>query len=361
MKRVLCLIITAVLLVSCLASCKKDTDLSSTDEESRTVLTVDGYDVPYEMLRYAVMMHLYETASAAVGEADEDTELYSVINTYLETLDPAGKEAAFEEAYENSVTTLKKIYSLWSLAAEVGVDPDGEMIATMVDAEMENIRAGYKNDADYKKKIGRFFMNDSVYTVLTKYEVLFEEVYEVSLSEKKIPSDDESILRYLLGDDTVRVKQILISFERHSETEAEAMARDVHTLLEGKLNSDGTVDQDYFDTLTDSMGEDLFMFKNRDGYYMPRGYDDRAFEAAAFATPVGGLSDVTRVNAGYTVLTRVEKDEDYIKANLSTLRDAVISGQYLIMTDTAAEDAVCEEKDVPTVFSIITEYIPAEK
>ena len=68
-KRILAAVVAAVTILV-FVSC--GTDLSSTSEESRTVMTVDGYDVPYEMYRYAAMLTLRDKATAFLIKEGDD-------------------------------------------------------------------------------------------------------------------------------------------------------------------------------------------------------------------------------------------------------------------------------------------------
>lgn len=336
-------IVTVLFAVSC------STDLSSTEEESRTVMTIDEWEVPYEMYRYAVKMHLRDfvwgemVESGAVDEgATADSLTDEDISAVVSGLSSDDKAELEEKVKVDSTETLVNIYSLFTAAKDAGIDPFGEMINELTDMKMEEIRATYEDEDEYLETIKLFFMNDSVYSVLTRYEIVFNDLYESYVKSGKIDQSDEAVLEYMKGDGAVRAKQIFISFERHSETEALAIAKEVKGKVDAITSDAGIVDEEKFDLLTDKYGEDLFMFKNRDGYYMCRGYSDDIFEETAFSLEVGHASDIVRSSTGYSIILRSEKDVTYIENNLEKLQETCLGGIYRSMLDVYSEDAKIE-------------------
>lgn len=349
-KRIFSAALAAVAIVS-FVSC--DTDLSSTDEESRTVMTVDGYDVPYEMYRYAAMMHLRDKAVVILSEYGDEAskdivqskDYENIISTATEKLDEEGKKALAKEVEDASVETVINTYSILKAAKDEGVDPFGEMVNEMTDMKMEEIRAGYADDEEYLDTIKMFYMNHSVYTMLTRYEIVFNELYEAYVKKGLISTTDEAVIEHMTGDDAARAKQILISFEKHSEDEAYELASEVKKKVDAIVSESGIADETMFDTLTDKHGEDLYTFKNRDGYYICRGYSDKAFEDAVFSLEVGHVSDIVRTSAGYSIILRAEIDQAYIEKNIDAMREVCVGGIYKSMLDEISANAEVKKND----------------
>lgn len=355
-------IITAVLAAAVvLTAVSCGVDLSSTKEESRTVIKVDGYEVPYELYRYAALMHLRDQADVIsanaeeTGEAEITTEKGAAISAAVATLTKEERDALAEQIKADSIETIVNIYSLFTAAKEEGIDPFSEMINDLTDMKMEEIRATYDSDSVYKEALAQFYMNNSVYSLLTRYEIVFEQLYEMYVKNGDIDISDEAVIEYMNGEEAVRAKQILISFERHTEEEAYDLACSVAEEVAKCISDDGTVDEDKFDSLTDEYGEDLFMFKNRDGYYICKGYSDEAFEAAAFALEVGEVSQPVRISAGYSIILRTKKDLDYIKENVDELKEGCLGGIYRSMLDEYSANAkveTTEEFDALDIYSM---------
>ena len=345
-------LIAAVSFVSCGAR------FDSTDEESRAVMAVDEWEVPYEMYRYFVMMHLRDQAKIILADSGDSSAAESADTSDAADVDPSEeiasavsglteeeKKTLAAEIEDYSIEAVVNIYSLFTAAKEEGIDPFGDMINSLTDMEMEEIRATYKNDQEYLDTIKLYYMNNSVYSVLTRYKIVFDQLYELYVKNGDIDISDNAVIEHMKGDDAVRVKQILISFERHSEEEALSLAEEVYQELLSYISPDGIVDEDGFDSLTDRYGEDLFMFKNRDGYYIPRGYTDSEFEEASFALETGHVSGIVRTSAGYSIIMRADKDPKYIEENVSTLKETCLSGIYRSMLDEFAEKAEVKKYD----------------
>jgi len=332
LKKVLFLF-TAMSVVLSLISCSSSIDLSSSKEESQTVMTVDGFEVPYEMYRYTVMMHMRDRANIILSEKDDvtvedKTDNSAVIAAALGTLSDEEKKALADEVKMDSLESITDIYSLFSAAKKAGIDPFGANMNSLVEMRMEELRATYDSDKEYLSTLKLFFMNHSVYSMLTRYELVFEELYLSYVKDGTIDESDQAVIEYLKSDAGIRAKQILISFERHEESEARAIAEEVYEKLSRYIKDDGTVDEKRFDALTTEYGEDLFMFANTNGYYVCRGYLDENFEEAAFSLEVGHISKIIRTTAGYSIVLRAEKDPSFIESKVDALSEGCLTGIY---------------------------------
>lgn len=348
-KRYLSVILAFVMII-CAVSCSDALD--STSEESRTVMTINGLEVPYEMYRYAAKMHLRDRVWEIMvesGKAENGKTADSLTDEDIKSVTDSLSEDERAELKKNvesdSREMLVGIYTIFTAAKEAGEEPFGEEMNDRTDMQMEEIRTPYESDEDYLSDIGRYFMNNNVYSLLTRYELVFNDLYEKYVISGKIDQSDAAVIGFMSGDGAVRAKQILISFDRHSDEEALAIAKEMKAEVDKITSADGVVDEAQFDLLTDKYGEDLYMFKNRDGYYMCRGYYDEAFEEAAFALETGHASDIVRTSTGYSVVLRSEKDPEFIKANVSKLKDSCLAGIYKSMLAGYAEEAKVETND----------------
>ena len=298
-----------VLSVSLLFSgCGSDA-LASTSEELTPVMTIDGYEVPYELYRYVAMNYknqyeagLDESAAAELWLGDE------------------GK-ALIGELESNTIDTLKNLYATLSLAADYGLTPDSALINESVSTMMDEIYESYENDTDvYLESLKPYYMNDSVYRFLTQDEVLTQELFYAMLNSGDIISD-ETLLREMIESDAfIRVKQILIAADNGNSAEANrAKADELHEKLESGAD---------FETLLQEYGEDLYMFNNSDGYYIIRGNRYEAFEEAAFSLDAGEYSDVVETEAGFSILMRYDKEADYLETHFDDLCQEYFDSAY---------------------------------
>ena len=312
-------------------------------------MTVDEWEVPYEMYRYAVMMNLRDRANEINADAGktvtaEGTAYPSagdIITEAVGGLSDEDRRALAEEVDKNAIETIVNIYSLFTAAKKEGIDPFDKNVDSLTEMKMKEIRATYENDKEYLEAIKQFFMNNSVYSVLTRYEIVFDQLYELYVKNGVIDTSDSAVIAAMKGDDAVRVKQILISFERHSDDEALSVANTVYAEVMTYVSEDGIMNEEKFDELTKKYGEDLFMFNNRDGYYIYKGYSDKDFETAAFALDMWHVSEPVRTSKGYSIMMKAPKEDSYIESekHFATLKENYLGGLYRGMLDEYSDGA----------------------
>lgn len=269
----------------------------STKAERQTVLSIDGFEVPYEQFRYLVCNYMDTYAD---GKADYWTTERAAL--------------AQDEIFDQCFATLRSQYATLSLCREYGVDTASGAIDELVETLMNGYIAQYESEEAYAAALRESYLNDSVYRFFTTVSVCQQELYYAMLDAGVIEADDEKLYPLLEDDTFIRVKQILIQNDPGEDPQANRKkAEDLHQRA---------VNGEDFDTLVGKYGEDLYMFQNTDGYYICRGVRYKEFEDAAFALDVGEISDVIHTPAGYSILLRCEKDPDYIDRNRAELCDS---------------------------------------
>ncbi len=286
-----------------------DKNLASTKEELTPVMTVDGYDVPYELYRYVALN--YKSEYEAGLDEGEAADLW---------LGEPGK-AQLAELTEDIEETIRHLYATLSLAADYNLTPDSALVNEAVSTRMDEIYESYDNNFDlYLEDMEPYFMNDSVYRFLTQDQVLTEELFYAMLNQGDIISDEDALRDMIHSDTFIRVKQILIASDNGNTPE------------ENKKKADGILTQlkngADFETLLAENGEDLFMFNNPDGYYICQGNRYTDFEEAAFALDIGEYSDVVETEAGYSILLRLEKEETYLDTYFDDLCQEYFDAAY---------------------------------
>lgn len=268
----------------------------STKAERQTVLTIDGFEVPYEQFRYLVCNYMDTYAD---GKADYWTTETAAL--------------AQDEIFDQCFDTLCSQYATLSLCREYGVDTASGAIDELVETLMAGYVAQYADEETYAAALRESYLNDSVYRFFTTISVCQQELYYAMLKSGAIEEDNEKIYPLLEDDTFIRVKQILIQNDPGEDIEANRKKAE-------ELQARAAAGED-FDTLVGKYGEDLYMFNNTDGYYICRGVRYREFEDAAFSLSLGEVSDVIRTPAGFSILLRCEKDPAYIETNRAALCD----------------------------------------
>lgn len=328
-KRLTLTALAAALLLSC-TSCGDDRDiLESTKDEQTVVKKIDGFDVPMELYRYAALN--YKKDYEAGGSSDI-------------WLGESGQEnlAKLNESVDKS---LIKLYTTLSLCDDYGIEADSAYITSTVEMSMETIYETYGNDYEaYLEEINSYNMNDGVYRFLVRNDILADELVSKMLSLGEIPSDEDELRAIIDSDTFIRVKQILIPSD-NGKTDEENL-KTAEELYEKAIAGED------FDLLIDEYGGDLFMFNNPDGYYIAKGCYHESFEEAAFALEVGEISEVTKTDAGYSIIKRYEKESAYINKHFDDLCDSYIDGQYNLALEAREAELSVEDTDKLADYSI---------
>lgn len=323
-----------MLLTGSLTGCK-NTDLSSTEEESTPVMTIAGYDVPYELYRYVAMNYKSQYESGLTEQ--EAAELW------------LGEDGAvlLAELNEHTIETLRNLYATVSLAAEYDLTPDSALISETVSTRMDEIYEGYDNDnSAYLEAITPYYMNDSVYRFLTQNDVLTEELFYAMLNRGDIISDEDTLNDMIHSDRFIRVKQILISVDNgNTAEENKATAEELYRQLEDGAD---------FDALVAEFSQDLYQWGNDDGYYITDGVRYEAFEEAAFSLEVGEYSGVIETEAGYSILKRYEKEEKYLTNHFDDLCQEYFDSAYNALLQEHVQTLTVEELPALEGYTIFT-------
>ena len=333
MKKIISLIISALMICTLLLSitgCKDETSvLESSKEEKTIVMTVGDYNVPLEIYRYAALNH------KADYEASRPGDIWS----------GAEGEALIEKLKEDTKKTVVNLYTTLSLAAKYGISPDDSYFTDTIDIMMDNMYENYGNDYNaYVRELKKYNMTDSVYRFIIRNDLIAEELMTKMIQNGDIVYTNEGLLEILNGDGCIRVKQILIASD-NGKTDEENLALANKILLKVNMGED-------FDTLVQKYGEDLYMFSNPDGYYVCRGTLHEVFEDVAFSLEVGEVSEVVKTNAGYSIIKRYEKDSDYITENFEDLCEEYKKGKYNLILEEHKATITVEPTDEMKNYSI---------
>ena len=292
----------------------------STKAERQTVLSIDGFEVPYEQFRYLACNYMDSYA-----DSDE--------NYWNEESAARLQDEIFDQCFD----TLCTQYATLSLCREYGVDQESGAITELVETVMASYLEQYESEKAYVAALREKYMNDSVYRFFTTVSVCQQELYYAMLDQGVIEADDTKLYPFLQDDTFIRVKQILIKNDPGEDPEENRKKAE-------ELRSRAAAGED-FDTLVGKYGEDLYMFNNTDGYYICRGVWYREFEDAAFGLSVGEISDVIKTAAGYSILLRCEKDPAYMEKNRAELCDDYRDAQFSLIIEKKAASLTAVPRD----------------
>lgn len=318
-KKIICIFVCILAVISALTSCSP---LASTAEEKKIVMTVGEYEVPYE-LYYYVTMNLKKDLPKATDE-----EI---------------KEEAFE--------MLSEMYAVFSLAEDFGIDSEDKYIASIVDDASLLAIEECGGKKEYKEALAKNYMNDSVFRFLKKHSQTADELLSAIIESGKYPTKESALKKLFASDEFICVKQILVMSENSiaSADETLYLTGEKHTDEEARKIAaearDKALAGEDFDALVNKYGESLYMFNNKDGYYVCRGMWDKANEDAIFALKIGEVSEVIESPSGYSVFVRCDKSDKYIESHINDLANDYYKAQYNILLNERIKEMSVKTND----------------
>ena len=295
--KILCALLAAALAAG-LSSCAGISDAKN----KKVVMRLGSFDVTYDVYRFAVLTEK-ESMKIRYGDGVFDGERTDALESELR---------------ERTLDYLRNFYAIPALAADYGIKRDDQAIKTLADEKKSaDVNSLGGKDA-FLEELNKNNMTENVYDVMAAFTVMSDETYAAMIREGDIDTDPARVREYLLSDNCVRILEVLISRERHSDGEARSIAEEVR---DAARSGEDPASGDGFYDLVMEYGENIDMFNNPDGYYMMRGVWNKDFEDAAFSLAAGEISDVVETPRGYSVLIRLEKSEEYIDRHIDALAE----------------------------------------
>ena len=197
--RILALFLALALLAPALVSCSKYREAKSSASDRMTVVTLDGYEVPYELYRYLYL-------------------------GYLDAYREADAKALAVEATERA---LRALYGIYASAADAGVDTDSIYVRDSIENYMEEVIDSYSSRRAYLRALASLHSSDWIFRFLARTDVvewlIFDQIYDGSWGEVDI--SDEAVYDYLASDNCYAYYMIELyrGEEERWQTRAEEM------------------------------------------------------------------------------------------------------------------------------------------
>lgn len=300
--RYLALLLVFLTLIS-LCGCAGSTVRPSSNA-SEVVATAGGTDILYDEYYYLAMSRVRELKEAYKDAPLSEEALRTEVQAFLQ---------------EN---LLNKSHALIEIGLSYGIDIEKGEIAENVQAHMEGILADtFAGDRDaYVESLNENYLTDRyVRTVVAVENYLSVEIIKAMLERGELDDSDEAALRFLRGEDFIRVRQVVIKEQIIGDktiTSMEQAKAKAEKLRESVVNA-----TDREDAMRTAMQSSLDMSDTTgDGIYFARGEMEESFEQAAFALAEYDVSEVLAVDGGYCFMMRLPKSDDYLLKNLESLK-----------------------------------------
>lgn len=335
--RTVCVALAALtLLTFVLSSCSvigyKTRKLEPTELDGKVIGTVGAYDICYDefsFLVYEYRRSLEDKYGEGIWNDPETAEQY---RDELETLVYEGIKANYviltlcdEYGYEDALNKrdIKKsvddyIYTMVCAAynekyssTEKETSENGTEKVTDSEEETSLTSKQLKEAYEYYEKTLRAEgLTDRVMRTFIGVEYAESKLYDIFCEKAMIPYGDDDIWDIMTSDDFACADHIFLKCESEQEFEEKyAKAIEVRDALR---NGDAELE----DYIKDGTDRD-FSRPSTSHYYFVRGEMEEAYENAAFALEVGGVSDVIKTDDGYYVIKRYEKDITFMNTHIS--------------------------------------------
>ena len=311
--RALSLTLIFALLIPVMTACTNSKELDESgipniepsEDDLRVVLTIDGFDITYDVYRYFFMQYKNE---------------YDAGNNSVWS-DPEIGEELQKSHKETVLSTLKRLVAVQKLAQKASLSVDSKSIQDTVDQAILSLyEESGKSLSKYKKALEEQYLTHHAYRFITALEILESKTYTLSEQYNIIDFTDEGALAAIRGDEFVCVKHVFIRLdEGDSKEENLRLAEEV--LAKAQAGED-------FGKLISDYDEDRDIRNFNGGYYITRYQYVEEYEKVAFALEEGEISGIVETDSGYTIIKRCPKDDEYINEHFADFKSYYARSQF---------------------------------
>lgn len=299
-------LLASVLLLLALTSCSAARPVYASPRATKAVATVGDVEILYEELYFIAMNYINELKLSYGENALEDEAHRAELERFV---------------WEN---LRSRDAALISLGREYGLDIYDGDIENSVSVELEQMLASrFAGDrgAYIESLTGMHATDHYMRKYLAVSEHLANAIVLEMLKRGELVTDDAAVLATIRSDAFVRTVHVFIDKTSAAYTAEEHRAH--ATQLRDEIAAKAT-DEERYAAMVAAIGGKY----NNDfgdvlghGYYFTHGEMEESYEAAAFALPEYGVSEVVQTANGYYIIMRLPKDEEYIADHFETLKN----------------------------------------
>lgn len=288
------------------------------EQNERVVATCNGFEIPYEALRFHTVLQ------KSILEAEYGDGIWE---------DEATAEEHRAELEAAVVKSLQNDYMVLSACRQLSINTDQEEVVTLVNQKMkalwDQVELEYDNQlndaADYASAKEMFIanleelgMSENQMRTYYKIQDCLPQLIFYTLEEfghfTYVVSNLEDFQKYVFADTNgdanfLRTVQVM--------TEDRETAQSIYEDLMSIADPTERLNRMY-DYIGSKDNKDVGM-PSKNGYYFTRGEMLEDYETTAYALAYGEVSAPLEVSGQWCVMMRLELEEDYVTTNIATL------------------------------------------
>jgi len=361
MKRIIALILIAVLVVSCFAGCgSKDaqpaasgSDISaapsetpqqdSTGEEITEPVTYVTFDYEKAYTSYDPDAVVFTVNGDEVTWGEYFGWIYSIVEQYEMYM---GAEFAWDDMFSEIQTmeeyaklyaeTMCSQYSVvYAMAEDKGLTLNAEEQQYIEDLLASDAEAyGGGSVEDFIKYLESTFMTEDYYRYINTVAVFYKKIFENDFGANGETLTDAEVEEFIENNGYLYAKHILFlttdesgaSLDDTAKAEKLAQAEDVIAQLSAIVNAEEKLAK--FDELMLSLSEDTGLAAYPDGYYFLPGEMVTEFEEGTKALEYNAISDIIESPYGYHIILRLPITPDSVYQEGTTFRTLAAAYAY---------------------------------
>ncbi len=295
-------------------------DISGYRQDKKVVALCNGFEIPYEELRFLTMLYKGEM-EYEYGEGIWD--------------DPATAEQYRAELEKRVWDNLPENYVILSTCRHLGIDTDSKTMKNYVKEYVQEMKDSVGGNKEYKEFLAEQAMSENHFEFQMGISYLESAIYYTLNDNGIYAYTQENIsdfIDYVMeSDEYARTIHVYIE-NQEGETVEDRLAR-AQVITDRLLAI--TDDEERLAAMRAYIGsevnDDLYSV-SLDGSYFTHGEMDQPYEDAAFGLELYGVSEPFVSSGGVFVLMRLPLEEDYVTQNCGTMLEywqAVKMGLYM--------------------------------
>ncbi len=312
-KSILTIVIIVVVVVAVIAGVVAAIAAANWEEyrqyaaDRKTVATCNGYDIPYEELRFVTLFYKDALASTHGSDIWDDPVKAETYRAELEAL-----------VQEN----LSQNYVVLSACRQLRIQTEGSDIDSYVDDQIQDLMDSFDKTAEYEAWLDEHWMTEHYLRFSIGVDFLESAIYYTLLDNDMFAYDLGNVADFMdyveNSSDYVRTIHVYIeNVEGEDPAENLAKAQEISDILQAIADPEERRAR-MSEYIGSSINDDLQSITG-DGYYFTRNEMVEEYEEAAFGLELGDVSEPIVCSGGNFVIMRLYPEEAYIAQNVQTL------------------------------------------